>query len=713
MPRKKKTVSKPPAKISVKSGEVWGRKILSYLQWKLGNYFFVAAFLLIFGALVFKFPSLGIRGEFWAESATNFFNNAVNVSFWHSLSATDTSYLPLLPRLISELLAGGLHLYRAFPMITGLISLAFVAFFASFITARPFRAIIPSDWARFLLALTLGFVANYENFTFNNFAYFGVYFLFLVIFLTKERLTKLELITTIVLGALLFTSKGFFLVFLPVYAYFLYEAWRKKSRPSVWFYGLTTLAGLVQLVVTAHNLNKWSIATTVHTTLWQKIGLTIFLFLRTVTTLVFGSNTDISGKLAFVTVIVILGLIGYLIYRLWRAQQSELSRFVGVSLILLVFSLGLSVLSLADVNTAAVSFRVYETLPLIRWYLFSFFFVLMIFVAVLSAAVKDQKVLVLILLIVGARFSLLGFASYQENFAETAFNSQVSFSQWQYFAPLLNDPDYCIPINPNPWVLTKNCSEFSNLGALATPSDSVGLGTLLPLKEIGTPTIRAIVLDRPPQPAGAQGLVIQAIKNGKVIGESQELTPLSNEWVYFLFNPKVVPDELRFFDNHGQPVAVGGGIHLYGAGTIESNVEVVSGANVPSAPLLAGQSAAQTFIAHSNDLSSIAVQLATYQRLNTDTLTLALREKGQSAVIASQTIHAADLSDNMYHLFSLDSPISNSAGRSYELTLTSEHGSAGNAISVWEGGNQLAGNRLRVNGADQPNLGLSYKLYYQ
>ena len=114
-------------------------------------------------------------GGMWAEMATNYFVNAADPSWLVRLFGTDAGYIPIIQRLIA-LLGNGLWLsptvipyyYTASAiLLNGVLIGAFCL--------RPFRDLMPSDGARFLLGLMILVVADFETRTFINFTYFATF----------------------------------------------------------------------------------------------------------------------------------------------------------------------------------------------------------------------------------------------------------------------------------------------------------------------------------------------------------------------------------------------------------------------------------------------------------------------------------------------------------------------------------------------------------
>ncbi|MFH1354146.1 MAG: glycosyltransferase family 39 protein [bacterium] len=120
--------------------------------------------------------------------------------------------------------------------------------------------------------------------------------------------------------------------------------------------------------------------------------------------------------------------------------------------------------------------------------------------------------------------------------------------------------------------------------------------------------------------------------------------------------------------------------------------------------LLQGSLVGQTFVAGKDDLSGVAVMLATYSgRVKTGTVELHVQDlpAGQAGSIGygrdlrTDMVDVSQLGDNQWHRFKFE-PIADSAGQSLFFYVTSLEGVAGNAVAV------------DINGKDPYPLGSAY-----
>ncbi len=100
------------------------------------------------------------------------------------------------------------------------------------------------------------------------------------------------------------------------------------------------------------------------------------------------------------------------------------------------------------------------------------------------------------------------------------------------------------------------------------------------------------------------------------------------------------------------------------------------------------RSISQSFVAPRNDLNQVQVLLQTYQRQNTQVVTLSLFETNDDpqnlqpgTEIFHTSFNAATITDQAWHTFTFE-PIANSAGKTYLLRFNSPGSIDGNAITV-------------------------------
>ncbi|WP_261541401.1 hypothetical protein [Burkholderia multivorans] len=139
--------------------------------------FFFALTVILYGAYMLCMQSaFTLRGEMWAEMATNYFENANSGTLAQRLLSTDAGYIPLPQRIVAivctwmKVPAGAIPFAYTWTAVLG--SAAMIGVFC----LRPFRVLIGSDGLRFLTAIATLIVVDFESRTFINFTYFAAFF---------------------------------------------------------------------------------------------------------------------------------------------------------------------------------------------------------------------------------------------------------------------------------------------------------------------------------------------------------------------------------------------------------------------------------------------------------------------------------------------------------------------------------------------------------
>lgn len=137
---------------------------------------FVSTVLLYVAYQLVMQPGWVLGGEMWAEMATNYFPNANAPLYLQKFFSTDAGYIPAPQRFIAfignqlNLPAASVPYFYTWSAIicTGMMIGAFCL--------GPFRRLVKSDALRFLTAISILMVADFETRTFINFTYFSAFF---------------------------------------------------------------------------------------------------------------------------------------------------------------------------------------------------------------------------------------------------------------------------------------------------------------------------------------------------------------------------------------------------------------------------------------------------------------------------------------------------------------------------------------------------------
>lgn len=103
--------------------------------------------------------------------------------------------------------------------------------------------------------------------------------------------------------------------------------------------------------------------------------------------------------------------------------------------------------------------------------------------------------------------------------------------------------------------------------------------------------------------------------------------------------------------------------------------------NQPVGELFGDHVVSQRFTADKNDFAAIALLFATYNRVNRATVMVSLQDE-RNATIATWRVPADQIHDNQWrHLYF--TPVTDSAGKTFTLTIRSDAPTSDNAITVW------------------------------
>ncbi|WP_310630230.1 hypothetical protein [Paraburkholderia sp.] len=116
-----------------------------------------------------------LGGEMWAEMATNYFANANGATLAQKLLSTDAGYIPLPQRLIGFVFSELRLPASAIPFAYTWTAIFGTAAMIGAFCLRPFRAVVKSDGLRFVSAIAVLMVVDFESRTFINFTYLAAF----------------------------------------------------------------------------------------------------------------------------------------------------------------------------------------------------------------------------------------------------------------------------------------------------------------------------------------------------------------------------------------------------------------------------------------------------------------------------------------------------------------------------------------------------------
>jgi hypothetical protein len=123
---------------------------------------------------------------------------------------------------------------------------------------------------------------------------------------------------------------------------------------------------------------------------------------------------------------------------------------------------------------------------------------------------------------------------------------EESFSQWELYAPLTEDPDYAIPLNPHPWMLFHQTVELGTVNS--------GNGRYKLPDQIVPEVRSAVVMEGSPALEEAYEL-IAVDAHGRSLATARRLTPAGYNHPYYYFDPRVRATCFELVDASGKHFA--------------------------------------------------------------------------------------------------------------------------------------------------------------
>ncbi len=695
------------------------------------NWYWAVSFAVTFIVAWIYFPSITRHAEMWYENASNFFYFARVRSVWDTLRTLDAGYLPLLPRLISLPLVK-LGVVTWYPLITQSIAIAFLALFYSFLNWRVFRPLVQSDAIRFLITVLFSVVLfrDIEFTFFHNFAYVGFLFMLLTLFVPKDKISLPAFWGLVVMNALLFASKSYFVIFAPLFLVSAWLGYRKNSIREVVF-TLGSFVGLLLQVAAIKWLNQAPAAAApgaelnITVSTYEKFHLivvdTLFYFVQTYVH-VFVQNIKLLGPGAHV--IGFLGMIGvasvlYYVIRKRGVLHPAVWFFIAAN----VLAIGYLFVT-AYINHSNLLFN--GQYPFANWKVFFIFphtrhfyiaYVLVVFggLVLMTHAIKLRVVQAGIII----AFAVFAWNTDRPQEKDRYRTDEVSVSQWEYYHPLIQRDQYCIPANDSTWMMLHNCRVLNIGGFIPQSSDrpvqTFDLTTAEPLRTEEW-NVSAFLIQ---QPNSKQPQKIRAIvkdRSGAEITRIDSTTPDDYKYQYYLLDTPQVIGSVSFTDAAGAPISIPPQIYFYGTtltGVQQLSPEVVGQAALGPVvgPMVDTETLTQTIMSTHNGLSGVSLFLATYARVNTCSVSMDLTDSATGALVYSHTESCGNLKDNSYWSLFFD-PIPDSAGKTYTATLRVSGAKADNTITAYTTAVYNRATLLTVGSNRQINASLVYNVFY-
>ncbi|NOU87924.1 hypothetical protein GC102_19440 [Paenibacillus sp. LMG 31460] len=496
--------------------------------------------------ILLRFPSLTTSAEIWAESATNFFNNANSKGWLDNIKTLDAGYLPLFPRLLALFLVKFFHIKANFPIFAQAISIILIAVFASFITLNEFRSIIKPDFIRLLIAISLGagLFHDYELYTFINFAYMGIIPCFMLLFYNFERRKRIIVITASILTFLILSSKAYFILFFPIYLFMFIYHLRYKNFKTLIYY-LTSLISLtIQIIIVFINRATW---TSQPTSNQVSDNISIFVMLRQTTLFyiksIFGfafklsNNANIWTSYIVPVIIIVITLI--VLFQIRKKINNKIYIFIISANLLAIASIFFS-MTVPYIRQAPVIDKTFFV-PNIRNFFFSNALLFISIISLFVSFFRERKNQIIAGVFCVLLYSLNGY-----NASDPYKYKNLSFSQWNELYTNF-DTNGCLPVNPYPWIICKDNNRILfNSSKLASNQliNQIDIETLNPesknWKVIGFLLDKGSIFNK-------RIKVIAYDSTGNEIANTIEKTEGYNKYGYFLFDKKQPISKITFF----------------------------------------------------------------------------------------------------------------------------------------------------------------------
>lgn len=486
-----------------------------------GRLFFFSAILFYISYMILLQRQWLLGGEMWAEMATNYFLNAHASSLLQSLFATDAGYIPFPQRLIA-LLGSGLTAGASAYFYTWACLLATAALAGSFCLAA-FRPVVQSDGLRFLVALVVLVVADFETRSFINFTYFVTFFaaiLTALAFTTRSR----DFPAWAWILPILMLSKPATLSILPAMA--LVSLVSTPRFRNIFL--VTLVVCIIQLIqITISQKQGTMPLQAADITLAAKLQATFQYFSSLLSNFILGPG--ISSKILkhFPLLACLLGLIllgGLLTLMLRRRHAANILIPIGLSLLFSNVLLNCFAMS-KNWNT---DMAILQAAPLSRHVSAGFFGILLIVacIAVHAGHFKPQKKHFAVCLFL-AWFLISGWLYYGLKISRLPTSPVLYNSQWQTMSAAIDadSSTLCVPLDPFGWVFGKNCRSLDPAmdwgHAFTYPQASAGkmeIDIPLPATVSGQTLFALSALVRPANKS-RERIQLQAViteKNGRV-----------------------------------------------------------------------------------------------------------------------------------------------------------------------------------------------------
>jgi len=399
-----------------------------------------------------------LGGEMWAEMATNYYPNAASPSLAVKLFSTDAGYIPL-PQRILAIAGHALHFpAAAIPYFYTWIAILLTAAMVGAFCLAPFRPLVKNDFLRFLAAVSVLLVADFESRTFINFTYFAAFFVAIVTALALVQKSEevpwwswlipvlmlskpavLSVVPAMILGATV-SGRRFRFITIAVLVFCLAQILRMMFSHSAGAYVPTNEFSLYEKIYAA---TKYFVGFLGAFSAGKAVSIEHYR------PLLFGLS------LLFVCLLVL------------AKRRTNAGALIIVGLSLLLFNALLNVFALSDMWNLNMQRLI--GVPLYRHIIVGYFGVVLVIVGLVdSLTMRRDQQLGSLLFDIGpvlylSWFYFSGWFLFLETLNRPPGSPPVVHnSQWQSMAAAIDSgADVCVPVDPLGWVFGRHCAPIN------------------------------------------------------------------------------------------------------------------------------------------------------------------------------------------------------------------------------------------------------------
>lgn len=508
--------------------------IVTHLSSNLSRHLILCSFFILWVFYIFLYPSLSYNPQIFAEQGSNYLFYAYNKTFAQNIWKDDAGYLVWLPRVIALLVSAIASPYW-FIVLCNLIALALSSFFVSFINHPSLRSLLSSDVQRFWLGLILGLcvLPCYEVFTYINFSYIGFIFVTLLLFADKEHMHTAEYIAYFVLAALLCISKFHFVLFAPIFIFFIIVHHRHRQRRSMYFYIPALCTIMIQLFYVVLTMKYTDSVANSYTMAGLGMKGMIITLLRGVL-LWFTAYSTHFRFLHHIIAVHLAGMIllcgfSYFVIVSWKKREISTSIFMAVILLNLI-ALGFAIISSLNQFSGIKSIFLYNAPYSFGRQGFMVYIMIWLSVAVFLLNVlqvpcllgrQGKNIFLLMMTVLSLCTVLPKMFSID--------SPSKGLSDWKNLHVLLKNPQYYIPVNPPGWGLQLGISKGISFYRIYEATAGVlDISDLSALKK----KVAAVIVEYPTQ---ERLHAFSYDESGQVISRSNMISHINSRYKYLLF----------------------------------------------------------------------------------------------------------------------------------------------------------------------------------